>query len=240
MKYAKALLIGLLFSACFSSLCAQQPVEKRYQVNLLVFTHVTPDALRSESWQKKLLKPSVGQWRTLLPEETSPQQLKDPAVNFQLLGSPKKAFSPKLLKALAAKGDHVLLNIAWRQPGISTNGWIHFFGGAAYDAKGEKLTQPSEIIHSMASVPGAVYWRLNGGIRVDFNRFMLAKIRLYLTLPLKTVANISAHAFGRQFNLAPMQTFTLFQTQRFHLNQFVYFDHPLVGALLYLSLVHKG
>jgi hypothetical protein len=235
----------LAISISFLFLSAQAFADdggKLFKVNVIIFTHINKKSLSSESWPKQLLMPasrgalSLAPYLTLNNDATDEASTATPSKpkTYQLL-NPKSIGLKKMVKKLQGAGNTVLLDIAWVQPAIQTNSWIHIFGGQAYDAQGQTIANQTIDYNNMTPLTQAAYWQLNGLIRISYNVMFNVGTKLYLTVPQDLGSGLDAQAL----KLAPLQTYTLFANHRTHKNQFVYFDHPLMGAIVYITPVKQ-
>ncbi|PIQ43102.1 MAG: hypothetical protein COV52_06920 [Gammaproteobacteria bacterium CG11_big_fil_rev_8_21_14_0_20_46_22] len=206
---------------------------KTYRINLLVFTHVTPDTLASEQWRSYLYSPaSLQKFAVLQSSENQPPV----SATYTLLPGPKQQLRG-IGRLLARQKNHIVLDVAWLQSNDAPAKWLHIYGGQAYDAKGQVISQDSAVIHDFPVLPQAAYWQIDGAVKVDLGRFIMGDVKLNLTLPVSQVSGVSDSDFGQQFNLVPLQSFSINQTQRMLLSHFTYFDHPLFGVLVSIQAV---
>lgn len=199
-----------------------------YRINLLVFTQMTPVTLKAEKWRSSLISPQGKGWINL--SDASSKTGKD----FQLLTKSNLQLRG-IGRLLRNQGRHIILDVAWLQSNQDASQWVHIFGGKAYDKTGQVIDSITPSLHDFSYQQFPAYWQLNGAIKVTFSRFITVNSRLYLTLPVTDVSGISRDDFGSQYGLVPLQTFSMIQVQRALLNHFLYFDHPLFGALLYVE-----
>ena len=219
---------------------------KRYKVQVIVFSKVNATNLQSEHWKQQLLKPHIpGLFALTQPQTDDAKSKKDNASKVPNYQDIKKmdANWKWIFRRMKRSGYQILANMSWVQPGDSNGKWVHVQGGTAYDATGKETTPPDtddsdarpEVADS--AIPAVAYWQLNGGIKVSISRYIFVSSQLYLTLPTSQVFGVSSKQFGSQYGLVPLQSFPLVQTQRVYLDQYLYFDNPLYGALVYISPV---
>lgn len=225
-----------LFKSCFvlaTLLLSLSAQAKTYRINLLVFTHVTPATLAEEQWRSFLYSPARLQKLAVLQSSSDKQS---PLATYTLLPGPKQQLRG-IGRLLAKQQNHIVLDVAWLQSNDAPAEWLHIYGGQAYDAKGQLISQNSTTIHDFPVVPQAVYWQIDGAVKVDLARFIMGNVKLDLTLPVSQVTGVSDSDFGQQFNLVPLQSFSINQSQRMLLSHFTYFDHPLFGVLMSIQAV---
>lgn len=212
-------------------LCLALPVvvfAQSYRINLLIFTHVTPQTLSAESWRPFLYSPGEYAKYPVLSLATN-----QGAQDFQLIPGTQNELRG-IGRLLSRKGDHILLDVAWQQSNTESPRWLHIYAGQAYDSAGNVMSVDRNI-HGFTVNPDAKYWEIDGAVKVTIGRFILADLKMNLNLPVSQVSGVSNSDFGQNEQLVPLQSFSINQSQRMLLNHFVYFDHPLYGVLMYVQ-----
>jgi len=216
---------ALLVLNCFAA-------NNLYQVNLIVFTQLSNQALKSESWPNHLLKPNLSHSIDIQSPTLN-------AKNFSLLPKEQRGLNNEAY-GLHKKSDYqILLHLSWTQPitGSKSVKWIQIFGGQAYDAKGNPINVQEDEVDQADIKPA--YWQFNGKIKIYRNRFFTMKSLFYLTLPNDLFDPNTDNETMQQFQLIPLRTVTLFKTTKTRLNEINYFDHPLFGVLMQITKVKK-
>lgn len=130
--------------------------NNNYQINMLVFTQITPQNLTSEYWPNILVQPYIKHTQEITP-----------LPNFSLA---------KEATALQNKSQYkIIYQASWIQPiyNFAQAKWIHIQGGQAYDTQGNPLNN----VNSTTSTNNATttfkpsYWQLNGKIKISKNKF---------------------------------------------------------------------
>ena len=228
----KKILLTLLFFALVSS---NAFAAKLYQVNIIVFSHMTSDALSSENWPNKLINPNARGTIDLLNQQT--------IGNYQLLSDNQFGLKKELDKLNSQSEYHVLLTMSWTQPMASSSGtkWIHIYGGQPYDQAGQPiqnygLTQTATTtLTPQTPTVMPTYWEINGRIKVSFQNFYQIYTRLYLTEPESIIGGrADSNAIGT-FQPIPLTTFYLNENRNTRLNKLNYLDHPLFGVLIKIT-----
>jgi hypothetical protein len=202
----KCVYLAILLSLMCSILYAAP--AQQYQINMIVFTHITSQALQSERWANELRIPS-------LKNVAEPTLLLDNQMGLQ-----------KETDALSkTNGYQIIYQQSWAQP--MNNKWIHIVGGQAYDKNG-KPTYPPE-----GSPPA--FWQLNGRIKITKATFFNIYTQLYLTMPESIFGGDTDQDAVGSFQPIPLTTFTLFHTRHTKLNELNYLDHPLFGVLIQIT-----
>jgi hypothetical protein len=212
---------------------------KMVKVNLIVFTHVNDQTLMTQAWRRQLIVPYVKDAIQLMPANYDPSQALSPSEKkpnfvsyYQLL--PKNKIGMKsVVSKLNANQDKVVLNIAWKQPANESDQWVHFYGGQAYDQTGQPISQQDSSSNNVAPVYNAVFWQLNGLIKISYSRYFNVTSQMFLTLPKALGGDIKAQQYG----LIPLMTYQSTTYRRVKLGQTAYFDHPLFGALIKISAI---
>jgi hypothetical protein len=245
----KILQISLLLICCLGTAFAANE-DKLYQVDLIVFTHITKPALQSEYWPNVLLKPNLTNAIELnqvkektintSPDDNSNNQS---AINslYVLLPDNMLGLTKKIDKLQNDKGYQVILHISWQQPigNPKQAKWIHIYGGQAYDETGQPIqpAQPEDQTEQQIPQPTPAFWQLNGKIKIGKIKFFDIYTQFYLTMPQSTVGKEVDTKPAGNFQPVPLQTFKLIQHQRTRANKLNYLDHPLFGALIKISPV---
>src|SRR3990167_1744091 len=222
----------LLFIILFQPYLLRAENLPTVKVNLIVFSHITKQTLKSETWPSQLILPAITHSIRLLPANSVLPQNIDTETFFnqyQLL-DPNQVGLTTTIERLTSHGNQIILNIAWKQPASDKpDQWIHVFGGQAYDASGQHIAMKQLDTNSLSPLSNAVFWEINGLIKIDYSKVFNVATDLYLTLP-QPLDNLNVQQYG----LIPLITYTLKGQENLALNQFGYFDHPLFGALIYI------
>lgn len=219
-KVKRLIIVAILFTPALV-------MARVYRINLVVFTQMTSQSLQSEKWHSRLYRPQMSDWVNLKANDPT-------AKNFQLLTQSNMQLRG-IGRLLHRQGRHILLDVAWLQSNQQASQWVHIFGGKAYDKQGHVIDSIKPMLHQFNDQQTPAYWQLNGAIKVSFGRFIYVSSRLFLTMPVSEISGVSNDDFGAQYGLVPLQTFSIIQMQRALLNHFLYFDHPLFGALVYIQ-----
>lgn len=224
----KSLLILLFFALISQNIFA----AKLYQVNVIIFSHITSDALSSETWPNKLMFPNTRGAIDLLDQQT--------IGNYQLRSDDQFGLKNEL-DTLSKRSDyHVLLTMSWTQPMTSARAskWIHIYGGQPYDQTGQPIQNygldqaATTTLTPQISTDKPNYWEINGKMKVSFQNFYQIYARLYLTEPESIFdGSTDSNAIGN-FQPIPLTTFYLHENRNTRLNEVNYLDHPLFGILI--------
>ncbi len=228
-----------------SSATAATDEQELYQVEIIVFSHITEQGLHAETWptltdwpitdraielaayappkpaatQANAQSPSQGFAQINQSQARQPQEQSTPL--FQLL--PTQDFTLQQPQSAIEKHQnyHILLHEAWVQPIEKASKTIHLHGGAKYDDEGN-------VINTIASVlPANDTWELDGTLTLNRNRYFQVASNLLLTEP-----NQQGLTPNEDEEPAKLNHFSLKQTQRMRSDELHYFDHPLFGMLI--------
>ncbi len=222
----KRLLFILFITIMFIGITAQADADqpKLYQVEVIVFEHITPQSLSSEAWPAKLEEPNLNgaiqlqatQGATMQPYEELPNS------SFQLNREVRRLTNNASYK--------VLTHVAWIQPVTSPRFAkpVHITGGAIYSPDGQVvLPEPGG---NPSSYSGD-YQQLNGTITISVMKYLQIKTNLLLTEPGYKIPQ-QENAEGQTASLI---SFPMNQTRRTKSKDLNYFDHPLYGMLIEIT-----
>lgn len=212
------------------------PEQKSYQVNLIIFSQISPDSLKSEHFPNRLKTPNLKNTLDILNPTTT-------SSDYKLLPGDQLGLQDELKKLSNDSNKKVLLKMAWTQPMSTTSKaqWIQLYGGQAYDSSGQPITVgetlPDEMTGSLppGSMQKPAYWELNGKIKVSFQNFYRVYAQLYLTEPESIISGTSDQKTIGDFQPIPLRTFIATANRHTRLNQLNYIDHPLFGMLVKIT-----
>ena len=147
-----------------------------YQVDLLIFSHVTTKALLSESWPANLAMPLLSKAVDLKPlDEATPNAL------YQVLPKNRSKFNKEVGILNKQAGYHVLVDMAWLQPALTIKRatWIHINGGSNVQINGMmKISRPylfQADADLVLTVPAAVLQQIapNAAAKIGTTQFVL-------------------------------------------------------------------
>jgi len=219
-------IISILFIAIMfvgvTAQAAQQP--KLYKVEVIVFEHITPQSLSSETWPTSLDEPNLRGAIQLQPSEGSSTQLYEllPKSYFQLNREVRRLNNNSSYK--------ILTHLAWIQP-VSAPRFakpVQITGGTLYTSDGQVvLPEPGGDLNAYAGD----YQQLNGTITISVMKYLQIQTNLLLTEPGYQIPQ-QADAEGKTASLI---SFPMNQTRRTKSKDLNYFDHPLYGMLIEIT-----
>lgn len=210
-----ALLGSLLF--LLWGLAANADIAKAYQVELIIFSHMSTKSLDSEQWP--LSNANTSQYTntiTLAPNTSDLHyyRLLDPQ-NFTLAKE-----QARLNKYISTY--HTIMHIAWHQlvfePRYARA--IHIKGGNIYNNDGTTIPQ------------------VNGTIRVSVQHYLNVSLNLTFAASSHAISKLARnHYFDNARN--GLIYFHLLQTRRMRSNELNYIDFPLYGILIKITPVQN-
>ena len=229
IKLSILLLTSLLIVT--SSVAAETFTGKWYQIELIVFSQLTQQAIDSEQWP--LVVSTVHNLNSAvqlaLPGNINPST----SIGYQLL--PRKDFNLKREQTkLKRHSDYqVLLHIAWRQPILASNEAkpIHIFGGNGYNTSGQIIATDT---YGSGSIPynTQTYWQIDGTFTISVKRYIDVHLNLLFTTPIDQLTRLSNNDYFSNNANSKLAYFRMIQTRRMRSNELNYFGHPLYGVLL--------
>lgn len=128
--------------------------NKPYQVSVIIFKHITKQALQSEQWKNEAKMPSLTDSIYLKPFSGGSLPALLPNSRFRL--------KRELSRLQKSNGYQILTYFSWIQDFNQPAPWIHVTGGQTFD-------------------PAGGIYELNGKIKVALNVYFNLYTRLYLT-----------------------------------------------------------
>ncbi|MBU1558788.1 MAG: peptidoglycan binding protein CsiV [Gammaproteobacteria bacterium] len=203
-----------------------QAQNNLYQVNIIVFRHITNEALTSEQWPNQLITPDLRNALDLKPLDQTilnDEQNLFGVDRYQALPDNQIGLKKEIYRLSRHSDYQILLKTSWVQPitSIRYARWVHVHGGQTYDATGQAIeADPDNALI-------APYWEIDGKIRIGQQHYYEIDAQLTLTEPL---ASLGLDNNGSTDNA--LTSFPLKAHQRTRLNEINYLDHPLFGTLI--------
>lgn len=214
------------------ALASADEAPQVYQVELIVFSHITAKALNAEHWPiVPEAKPDLSNVTQLTLPADQAELDQEKATPFYVL-LPEADFRMKREeKALERDSRYQpVLHIAWRQPITSKQASqpVHIYGGASYDNKASVLT-----LNKNATEPYETQqnWQVNGTFEISVQRYLTAAFDLQFAVPRDEILSLSDNDnfAGGDSSLV---YFNLKQDRRMRSKELNYIDYPLYGALI--------
>jgi Peptidoglycan-binding protein, CsiV len=195
---------------------ATPPAPTLYKVEVIVFSHLSPQAYASEAWPVHPALPTLTQSTPIMPADSSDVLLTGApvaAVPYQYLPSSDFQLT-QTEKRLAANPQYqVLTHLAWLQPLAAKRVTVHI--------SGEPLTD-----NAQNNLNDFKQWGVNGTLTLSKTNYVNLRTNLWIQLTDVQLqkAGISSSAQTREFRLA--------QKRRLRNNEIHYLDHPLFGIIV--------
>lgn len=201
-------------------LCSLQaaPLAPFYQVDTLIFSHITPDALSSESWAAE-----------------NQASIKSDALTDNFFPSaPKKSYTlTREMHRIDQQSNYRLLaHDSWIIPvaALKKTITLPIDGGNYYDQSGQILF-PQDV-NNLQETPNSR--ELNGTLKISLDRYFNTTLNLFLNEPTDRLNTLDVtHQFSDWHN--PLFTFKLHQQRRMPSRELNYIGHPLLGVLIKIT-----
>lgn len=255
--FAAASLLTLLLTGAASGAAptpttpAAAPVPNWYDVEVIVFRVLDPDAGSSETWP---VDPGMPDWNAALP--LSPANSVGPAVPYQSLSPVSEQLSEAWNRLRHSKNYEPLLHVTWTQPAMERDN---------PSSQAVRIGVPPQVVApAVAAAPTPVPSALTGAAvtmalaskpTLAYGDARLSTTGPYLHFDLDLVlqgplaeqampsaATLSsampAPAAGTSVAAAPVyQLYRLRHDMRVNGGKLAYFDHPLFGAIVLVTPV---
>lgn len=246
MKFLRILTVATACLFAFSLFAEPSSADKSgpqlYQVEMIVFSHITASGLDSEQWPQNPAMPSLKRAYQLQSNNSIYEDVSDVSEQqatsirpYQILPTSYYSLQSALLALLSKPDYQIMVHTGWLQPGLPVRNSrrIHIYGGSPLTSSNHPTTglSPLDVLDTENSGDVTPYsqlqdWQLNGYVRVSKPYLFQFDANLILTLPDSSIKQTSANADNIKTN-----QFILNQTFRMRLGQVYYIDHPLFGIL---------
>jgi hypothetical protein len=147
-----------------------------YQIDLLVFSHVTTKALLSESWPANPTMPLLNEAVDLKPYDAA-----TPNALYQILHTSRSKFTKEIAIFNKQSTYRMLVNMAWLQPALTIKRatWIHINGGNNIQINGMmKISRPylfQADADLVLTIPAATMQQIapNAAAKIGATQFVL-------------------------------------------------------------------
>lgn len=222
MRKLIALILALSLIVSYSSANALSNSERWYQIEIIVFSHITVQGLQSEQWPWTPNKYSPSPKTVNLSTNENNSSLPYAALTrrYFILSSQERQLEKN-------NRYQVLLHLAWRQKIVKPSHAlpVHIFGGNIYNASGSVIGKAE---YGQQAYNPATICQVNGTITPSLIRYIDIKINLLFAQPLSTLPGASNYNNVQ----GPFAYFRLNQTRRMRSRELNYIGHPLYGVLV--------
>jgi hypothetical protein len=192
---------------------------KNYQVELIVFSTLTSDALNSEQWPQFVPNDRQDGYAAL-----------DASAGSYALSPDDRFIMNRESSAIQSSNQYtILLHQAWiipRQTLLSGTA-LHLYGGHAYDDSGNLI---ATVTDESTPYPTAQQWELNGTLNINIKRYFNLLFNLNLAEPNSIIEQLAGTNIADPS--APFLYFKLKQSRRMRSKELNYIGHPLLGVLV--------
>lgn len=219
MRKLSLFIVGTVLLLNLSTANAISNFDRWYQIEVIVFSHITPNGIQSENWP----------WTPTqyIPTLQTINLTQGDNVAYSAL--PRQYFKMNAEQTRLEKNSkyRVLLHLAWRQKITKPKHAqpIHVYGGAIYDNAG-KMIGTAE--YGQQEYNSNAIWQVNGTITPSLIRFIDLDFNLLFSQPVSTLPKLS-HDSNVQGRFA---YFRLKQSRRMRSKELNYIGHPLYGILV--------
>jgi hypothetical protein len=233
MKLLKKLILsGVLLALSIAAYAGPQ----LYQVELIVFSHITANGLNSEQWP--IIKNPGLNLSSSFGLKPLLQNTDDPAAkidSYQVLPNFNFTLNKIGNKLIQTPGYNVVMHIAWQQTLDRPHQarWIHVFGGTGYDDEGNAVAQDMD---GSATYDQAQHWQIDGLLKLDTVRFINTKYNFVFAAPTGQIQDLSTNNNFNDID-SPLLYFRLDQNRRMRSDELNYIGHPLYGVLINVTKV---
>lgn len=191
-----------------------------YQIDLIVFSQITPDNFSHEYWPQVATTDIDLKGATSVNYSAPPDVTPIDSSNSQL----KREFT-QIRKTSPYK---IILHASWQESlaQLDRKTTFHLYGGKLYDSEGRYID--SNVTESIP-FDQTQQWELNGTVTVKLDRYFDFDFNLLFAEPYEILSQLSDKVDNME-----NQTFKYFkleQTRRTRSTLLNYIDHPLYGIL---------
>lgn len=210
-KYFLTLFLILFFSVGCISAHAEEFADKWYQIEIIVFSHLSEQAIDSEQWPS-VHPPNFSHAGVIqLLDKNQKARLSN---QYRLLS--KNQFGLLKENQLLQKkpGYQVLLHLIWQQK-VQT----------------PEQAKPIHIYNDFTQTN-----HLNGTITIGVKKYFDVHVNLFLGVPVSKLIELSKTSYFRNLS-GKIAYFHLLQTRRMRSDELNYIDHPLYGVLIKIKRI---
>lgn len=232
MMFRTALLALLSLSlASTPSLAQEKPV--RYVVELVLFQHTDPAAVRAEHWPETVATPDYASTTELAPAGVKAE--------FRSLEDSAKELTGAVKLLNDSERYTVVAHLVWEQPGLPSDSAVpvRVNAGKDYGLEFPELMQPrlefDEEGNLIEIPPPESLDELEGTVRIVLGRYLHVYTDLLFRKPLTTMEyNEAADMLVpvERLRAIPVREWRRMRSRELH-----YMDHPLLGMLVKITPV---
>lgn len=209
---------GVLVSVALVALMIQSIALARapaYQVELIVYSHITPSTLTSEQWPN-VRRAEIGALNTIS--------------GYPFLSKQYFRMSDEEANLRRAAGYKVLLHVAWRQPsaGPDSAKSVHIFGGKAFSNSG---SVEGQNLYGTQPYDPNLAWQVDGIFSMRVQHFLDTKMAMLFAAPRTALRRVATN-YAFDSDPGDIVYFRLKDNRRMRSRELNLVEHPLYGVLV--------
>lgn len=213
-RFFKFCFFVLLFLNFLNSYATSNP---NYQIEMIIFSHVTPQTLGTE------------QWETMSPDISTPNIT---GQTNALLSQSALVLRREANDISRQAGYRVVSHIAWRDHLTAAQQTFALFQGNLYNANGVLIAKNfTTQTKTRDDSP------INGTIGVTLGHYIDMQMNLFLIEPLSLLKKLDSNNYFNQFKQDTF-AFQLSESRRMRSRELNYFWHPVMGILVKITPLH--
>ncbi|MDF1759155.1 MAG: CsiV family protein [Coxiellaceae bacterium] len=220
-------LVVILLSCCvLNAALAEDGDTKQYQIELIIYSQITPAAVQSEQWPiTPAFQLPSGQYASLVRNDISTLDGETVKNHIQLL--PRSQFKLKNVQRHLnnSRQFKTIMHIAFRTAVQSPRQAIpiHITGGDYFNANGDTV-KPDDDTTGLQP-------QIDGMMSINVQRYFNVAFNLVFSAPLKQIAAMSKDDYYNTLDSGVMH-FNLLQNRRMRSKELNYIDYPLYGIVM--------
>ena len=217
-----------------------------YQVEVIVFSQITPEGIDSEQWPQvsdpkfdldhviELQAASTDQVEISSENGSDPNQTTGIA-SFKLLPESSFILNKEADKLAKDPSYKVLLHVAWLQPAseLYSAKTFHLYGGLGY---GGTINESTEITDESIPYNAFQQWQLDGLLTIKLQRYFNLHFNLLLAQPTNEIQQLSKNGYFDDVS-SHYVYFHMLQNRRTRSSELNFVGHPLMGVLLKIEKI---
>ncbi len=226
---------AIAFALLPMTICAAAPEtanQNTYQVEMIVFSELTPDTLQSENWP--LIQPA--DYPMTDTNDPRYQSFLD-QIQFQSVPNTQFNLNKEQQKIESSPSLQLIAHMAWQEsvPNAKQVMPIRVFGGNVYDQQGHVLASNDADQDPQLAATNPV-WQLSGDITISLNHYFDTRFNLLFAEPKTTLPA----AIQQYTTNSPFTYFHLLQTRRTKSGELNYIDNPLYRVLFIIKKINAS
>ena len=224
----------LFFGCAISGLLWFSPTfgEQRpdYKVELILFTQLAQPGSRAELWDRRLIRPDVGNAVDLTYGSRGD--------GFVTLAANARDLADVNSRLSASPRYRVIKHLVWRQPGLgkASAKSVRIQGGTDYSMQFPDRLRSGDAAYSEEyvgeSIAAGNLLELDGTVKIVLGRYLHVYTDLVFRQPVTTT---SAEEDGNSENFTSLIDIRIQNRRRMRSRELHYIDHPKLGMLIQIT-----